>query len=180
MRSEALDAVPLQHVAEAAPADRAGADHRLDVLRDDLEPDIRADEVPYVATQLAAVVDLQGRDPEGLLPDLARAGVVAPRGHPTDVGDVALARGPRDVLALEEDRHEDAHVRVLVAAAEDVVVQDDVTLVDVFAEVLDHLHQRRLSAVRDDRRVFGLGESAAAAVEDHGHEIAVLVEDRRS
>ena len=108
--------------------------------RDDLEPDVRAHEVPDVAAQLAAVVDLQRRDPERLLPDLARARVVAAGGHAADVGDVALARGPRDELALEEDRQEDADVRVLVAAAEDVVVEDDVAVVDVVAEVLDDPH----------------------------------------
>ena len=78
-----------------------------------------------------------------------------------------------------EDRQEDADVSVLVAAAVDVVVEDDVAVVKVVAEVLDDPLQRRLSAVGDDRGVLGLGERAAAAVEDHRHEIADLVEDRR-
>ena len=143
------------------------------------KPDVRPHEVPHVAAQLTAVVDLQRRDPERLLPDLPRARVVAAGRHAADVGDVALARAPRDELAVVEDRQEDADVGVLVAAAVDVVVEDDVAVVQVVAEVLDDVLQRRLGAVGDDRRVLGLGERAAAAVEDHSHEIADLVEDRR-
>ena len=169
VRVEALDAVAREHIDEAALADRARADHRLDVLGDDVEPDVRAHEIPHVAPQHAAVLDLQRRDPERLLPDLARAGVVATGGHAADVGDVALARGPRDELAVEEDREEDTDVRVLVAAAVDVVVDEDIAVVQVVAEVLDDPLQRRLSAVRDDRGVLGLRERAAGAVEDHRH-----------
>ena len=179
VRVEALDAVAFEHVDEAALADRARADHRLDVLGDDLEPDVRPHEVPDVAAQLPAIVDLQRRDAERLLPDLPRARVIAARRHAADVRDVALARAPRDELTVVEDRQEDADVRVLVAAAVDVVVEDHVAVVQVVAEVLDDPLQRRLRAVGDDRRVLGLGERAAAAVEDHRHQIADLVEDRR-
>jgi hypothetical protein len=38
-----------------------------------------------------------------------------------------------------EDRQEDADVRVLVTAAVDVVVEDDVAVVEVVAEVRDDL-----------------------------------------
>ena len=165
---------------EAALADDAAADLRLDVLLDDLVADVGEDQVPDVAPQLAALVDLDGGNAQRFLPHLARLRVVAARDRAADVGLVALARGPGHQRAAVEDRLEHRDVVVLVAAAEHVVVQDDVARVDVLAEEPHHVLAGRLERESEHRDVLGLLEHAPFRVVEAGDEIARLVEDGRA
>ncbi|MDT4864723.1 hypothetical protein FQZ97_994930 [compost metagenome] len=180
MRLVAVEPEALDHLDHPAGADRAAADHRPDVLHDEAEPDVRGEQVPHVLARHALLGQLERRDAERLLPDVAGVGVVAAGGHAADVGEVTRGRGPADQPALGEDRQEDSGVGVLVAAVVDVVVDDDVALVDVVPEVLDDVLQRRVRAERDDRGELGLGERVAVAVEDDRHQVADLVEDGRA
>ena len=127
-----------------------------------------------------AHVELGRRDPDALLPDRARARVVAGHATAADVGVMALGHAPERDLALPEDRLEDRDVRRVVVAAVGVVEDEDVALVDVAREALgDRAHRVRRRA-HQHRDVGRLRDQAQVAVEDRGHEVARLGEDRRA
>jgi hypothetical protein len=122
---------------DAALADHATADLGAHVLGHDVQADVGEDEVPDVFTQGPAVVHLDRGDAQGFLPDFGGPGVVTSAHVAAHVGLVAFDGAPGYELALEEDGLVHGHVVVLVAHGKDVVVEDDVALVDVVAEVAD-------------------------------------------
>ncbi len=145
MRIEALESVLLEQRQQAALADGAGSHLGAHVVLHDIEANVGEDQVPDVLAQLAALVDLDRRDAQRLLPDLGRVRVVAAGDRAADVGLVSLGRRPGDQLVFEEDRLEDGDVVVLVAQREDVVVEDDVAGVDVAVEIVGDVLADRAS-----------------------------------
>src|SRR5206468_12930456 len=85
-----------------------------------------------------------------------------------------------DEPAVDEDRAEDRHVVVLVAAGEDVVVQEHVAGVDVALEGGDDRATRGLEREGEDRDVFALRPDLAARAVEPGDEVARLAQDRRA
>jgi hypothetical protein len=180
VRFVAVDAVLGQQLEHPPLADRARAHLGLHVVLDDVEPHVGEDQVPDVLAQLAAVDHLDRRDAQRLLPDLDRVRVVAAGDVAADVGLVALDCGPRDQFAVEEHRLEHRHVVVLVAQAEDVVVEDHVARMQVVAEVLLDVLADRRQREGEDRQVLGLLEHVAIAVVEAGHVVLGLAQDRRT
>ena len=142
--------------------------------------DVDQDRVPQRLVGLPAHVELRRRDPDALLPDRARARVVARHATAADVGVMALGHAPEGDLALPEDGLEDRDVRRVVVAAVGVVEDEDVALVrrcPRSARRGPHRVRRRGHQHRDVGR---LRDQAQVAVEDRGHEVARLGEDRRA
>ncbi len=92
---------------------------------------------------------------------------------------MALDGRPGHQLALPEDGLIGGHVVVLIAHGEDVVVEDDVALVDVVAEVLDDVLADRLQGEGQDGQILLLLEHVAGGVVEPGHEVTRLAEDGR-
>ena len=178
--AEHVDPVTLDQLDDPALAHRRAADLRLDVLLDDGVADVREDRAPDILAPLAAVEDFERRDAERLLPDFARIRVVAAGDRAADIGLMALAGGPADRLAVEENRAEYRDIVVLVAAGEDVVVQENVARVHVVSEKIDDCLAHRLEGEGEHRDIFGLLQHVAGLVVEPGDEIARLVEYRRA
>jgi len=176
---EALPPVLLEEPEHAALAHDAGADLGAQVLANDVEADVGEDEIPDVPPELPLFVDLDGRDAERFLPDLGRVRVVSPRDRPPDVGLVSLGGGPGDELVLEEDRFVDGDVVVLVSHAEDVVVEDDVSGMDVVTVVVEDVLAYRPEREGEDGEVLRLLQHVPLAVVEPGDEVLGLAENGR-
>ena len=157
MPVDRLGAVAPEDLQETAAADGAGADHRLDVLQ------VRSSRT-FARTSAST----------------SRRGTPRWSRRSGGTGGSAALRELQWVVAAERPcrrcrrcapcspstprarprrrRDVDPDVGELVAAGEDVVVQEDVAVVHVVAERLDDRLQRRPGAERDDRRELGLGE----------------------
>ena len=82
-----------------------------------------------------AVDQLDRRQPQSLLVDLARVGGDGARDHPADVVPVRDVRRPGDQLAVGEHRHRQHDVvEVRDAAVVGVVRGEDVALADVLGQ----------------------------------------------
>ncbi|MBV6412139.1 MAG: hypothetical protein GAKPKEKM_03060 [Rhodocyclaceae bacterium] len=180
VRFVALQAVLVEQFQQAALADGAGAHLGLHVVLHDVEADVGEDQVPDVFPQLALLDHLHRRDAQRLLPDFDGVRVVAAAHVAADVGLVALDGGPRDQPAGMEDRLVDGDVVVLVAQAEDVVVEDDVARVQVVAEVVLDVLAHRRQREGEDGQVLGLLEHVAVAVVEAGDVVLGLAQDRRA
>ena len=177
---EGLPAILAEQCEQSPLSDDACPHLRLHVLADDVEPDVGEDQVPDILPQPAALHDLDRRDTQSLLPDLGRLRVVTALHRTADVRLVPLGGRPADKLRLVEDRLEDRHVVELVAQRKDVVVNDDVAFMKIFAEVLPDVLADRSEGERQDRQVFGLLQHPALRVVQAGDEVLRLAEDRRA
>ncbi len=177
---KAVEPVTLDQFQDSAFADRGAADLSADVLLDDLIADVGEDHAPDVTAQLAPLVDLERRNPQRLLPHLPRLRVVAASHGAADIRLVTLGRCPGHQRFAMEYGPEGSHIVVLVAAGEDIVVQDHVARINLVAKKPDDLLARRLQGEGKHRDIFGLLEHVAIGVVEAGDEVARLVEDRRA
>ena len=108
-------------------ADVQRADHRLHVaVGHSRSADVGQDDVPDRLDVLASLDDLERRDADALLEDLGGVAGEAAGNLAADLRHVADARGEADQLVFVEDGLDDAVLREVAAAAERVVVEDDV------------------------------------------------------
>ena len=77
-----------------------------------------------LAVHLAALEELHWRQPQPLLLDLGRVRGESARHHAADVGPVAGVLQPAEQLAIDEERHGEAHVHEMRAA--EIGIVDDV------------------------------------------------------
>ena len=165
---------------KAPLTDGAATDLRLDILLDDLQPDVGENQVPDIASELAALKNFYRGYAQRLLPDFTCLGVVATGHGAADIGLVTLAGGPGDQRLAIEDRLEDGDIVILVATAEHIVVQDDVAGVDVVTEKAHHVFAGRLQREGQHRYVLGLFQHPAFGIVQTGDKIARLIENRRA
>ena len=159
-------------------ADPGRADHRREVAAELARvTDVQDDRLEHVGAQRAGVVELERRDPDALLPDLGRAGVVGAVGGAADVALMrAVDRPEREALAVEH-RDEGGEIRQVVAAVVGVVEQIDVARADRAAKAVVHRFRRPGQRADVDRHVLGLRDQAALGIADGGREIAARVDD---
>ena len=91
---------------------------------------------------------------------------------------MALGRGPEAQLAAYEDGMENAGVGSVVPAVVRVVLDEDVTGMDVFAEEVDEVLERVHDGVGHLRQALLLAEDPRPLVEHRGAEVLHL-EQRR-
>ncbi len=150
-------AVPLLGHPDAAPAH---PDHVLDVA--------------------VVLLDADAREVQrAFLVDVARAGVVRRRQRVAAVRLVRLRAGGEEVLAVDEDRHEDRVVGRVRVAEIGVVVQERVALLEPRMELRHRLGQE-LHADDVDRKPLGRSQQLVLGGDERAREVAGHVEHRRA
>ena len=115
-----------------------------------------------------------------LLVDLLHPPGEAARGHAPDVPPVAAGGGEHREPCVVEHGVEHQHVVEVGAAGVGIVVQEDVALVDVFAEHAHDFRRRvRHREVVDGVVVDALGDEPPVAGDQGTGEVVPLVDDRR-
>ena len=175
-----LLAIFLKHVQKRAFADLAGADQGVEVaLLIAARAHVGQDHVQHVLARLPPVPDLDRRNAQAFGVDLFRTGVIARRHRAADIGQVALADGPVFQAPLPEDRPVETGVDGVAATPGGVVVDDQVALVDVVAEIpRDDLH-RRDERAEVDRNILPLKDHLGCCIEQRRGIVMRQVEHAR-
>ncbi|MCY1498485.1 hypothetical protein D9M68_324710 [compost metagenome] len=161
-----LHAVLVEQVQQVALADLAGAVLGVEIaLLVGAGAHVGEHEVDHVLAALALFPQLDRRDAQAFGVDLPGVGVVAGRHRAADVGEVALADGPEDQLALVEHRLVHAAVEDVAALVGRVVVIDHVAFGDVVAEEPGHALHRGNQRAQVDRDVLALQDHLRKMVE---------------
>ena len=159
----------------------SGAEHGVEVTEAlGPAPHVVEHQIDERLVHPAAVGELGRRDPDAFLIDLVDPARQRARSHAADVVPVTPRGGEHGNFALEEHRVEQQYVVEVRAAGVGVVVQEQIALVDVAGERLDHL-AGRVRHGEDMDRVVGQALRHLAAVARHQGtgEIVALVDDRR-
>ena len=154
--SDVVRAVACHEVGHAARGDLAGGELAADVAQHAARhAHVAVDHAEQRGVGLAALVQLQRRDAQALGIDLGAVRGIGARHAPADIGVMADRRGIGDRLgvlrACGEQRLEDEDVRQVHPAVIRVVVDQDVALGDVVAEMPQH----RLERDRDRAEMAG-------------------------
>jgi hypothetical protein len=178
---ERLAAVLGHQLLEAARADADSGDARPHVALQEVgQTRVDLHDAHHGVHRHALVDELDRREAQALLEDLACVGRDRPRHHAADVVPVRDVRRPRHELALREHRHrEDDVVEVGNAAVVRVVGGEDVALADVVAWVEFEDPPDGLVEHADEGRDPGAARrQLASGVRDAGPHVEDLVDDR--
>ena len=169
---DAVGAVARHQVGHAARGDLAGGELAADVAQHAAgHAHVAVDHAEQRGVGLAALVEFQRRDAQALGVDLGAVGRIGARHAPADIGVVADRRGIGDRLAVRcrgEQRLEDEDVRQVHPAVIRVVVDQDVALGDVVAEMPQHRLQRHRDRAEMPRQCEALCGQPALRVAQRG------------
>src|SRR3981081_3566241 len=98
---------------------------------------IQSQQVEQVVAQPPAFVELDRRNPQSLLPDFGRGGVVTAMGGAAHVALMRGEDGPEQPPLAIEDRHERGQIRQMAAAVIGIVEKNDVALPYILESFLD-------------------------------------------
>ena len=175
---QAVGAVFTQQVVNTLLGQQHGTDLGVEVAEEVLGlPDIGGKHPEEVVTGDAAVVELEGRDADALLEDFVGAGVVAAVGAASDVAVVGAVDAVEEQSPFVKDGADDGDVGEVAAAEIGVVEDEEVSFVDVVAEVVADGGAGDGEGADVHGDALALGDELAVAVEDGGGEVAAGVED---
>ena len=142
------------------------------------DPHVEQQQVHDVALKLAPAEQLDDRDAQALLVDLAHPARHRPRRHAADVRVVREIRDEAEQLAVHEHRHRVVDVRQMSAAGGMRVVGDEqIAFVDVACVLVEQAGDEAAHRRDVDRQRLGrLHDEPAARVHDGGGVIPPLLD----
>ncbi len=172
-RHDIIGAVACHQICHAARGDLAGGELAADVAEHaPRHAHVAVDHAEQRGVGLAALVQLQRRNAQALGVDLGAVGGIRAGHAPADIGVVADRGGIGDRSAARfrggEQRLEDEDVRQVHPAVIRVVVDQDVALGDVVAEMPQHRLQRDRDGTEMARECEPLRRQPALRVAQRG------------
>ena len=166
------------HLLEAPPAipDRTELRHQIAIELIAVS-DIGEIQPDDVVSRLTLLVELEGRDGEALLEDVARGGGCAGGDERADVELMALGHAPEHVAALVEHRAGRDHIADMRVTAIGVVADDDIAVMNVVLKDALHLLQHDMQRVGVNRNSVRHAHLTPFAIEDRAGEVAHQCED---
>ncbi len=124
------------------------------------------------------LVDFHWWYPERFLPDFGGPRIVSAWHGSPDIGLMPLGSRPGYEFIFVKNRLIDSHIVVLIPQRENIVMEDDITRIDLLAEVIHDVLAHRPEGEGKDGQVFSLLEHLALSIIQSGHKILGLAENR--
>src|SRR5215471_3580734 len=142
------------------------ADHREEIATKIVGvADIEREHVKNIVAQSAALVELDGWDPQPFLPDFGGFWIVSTVGSTANIALMCPYDGPEQAPSLIEDRHEGGKIGKMAAAIIGIVHEHHVAGGNVREARLDRARSPR-QRPNMDRDVIGLRDQAVLRITD--------------